>query len=171
MAKSYTITSDPFYVNGNVTMSGANTFTQQEISLPLDSLGREGIIVHAIYFDTSRPEAINGTTTQMNMQVTSTSQTTTVGVNNSNLLALREIMIASPASGVLSGPHVLDWLGSDAPYQKEDNLGIVATDNVFLGMATGSYAGVASCNVRLVCSRIKLSADAYAALVTNELTS
>lgn len=171
MAKAYTISSDPFYVNGNVTMSAANTYTQVEISLPLDSLNREGIIVHAVYFDTSRPESINGTTTQMNMQCTSTSKTTTVGVNDANLIALREAIVSSPASGVLSGPHIFDWLGSDGPYQVKDNLAIIATDNVFLAMASSGYANAASCNVRLVCSRIKLSADAYAALVTNELSS
>ena len=111
MAKAYSITSDPFYVNGNVTETGANAFTQQEISLPLDSLNREGIIVHAVYFSGEEPERIANALSQIRMQVTSTSKTAMVGVNDANLLSRQEKYIAGGA-GEFSGPHVIDVVAS-----------------------------------------------------------
>ena len=52
MAKAYKITSDPFFVNGNLTLETANagTFEQTQISITLDSLNQEGILVHAVYW-------------------------------------------------------------------------------------------------------------------------
>ena len=50
MAKAYKVISDQFFVNGSITESGANTYTEQEVSLPLDSLNQEGVLVHAVYF-------------------------------------------------------------------------------------------------------------------------
>ncbi|GAG80310.1 unnamed protein product, partial [marine sediment metagenome] len=70
MAKSYTITSDPFYVNGSITESALNTYTQNEISLPLDSLGREGILVHAVYWTSSDPAGVPNALSDIRMQLT-----------------------------------------------------------------------------------------------------
>ena len=170
MAKAYSITSDPFYVNGNVTETGANTYTQTEISLPLDSLNREGIIVHAVYFSGEEPERIANALSQIRMQVTSTSKTAMVGVNDANLLSRQEKYIAGGA-GEFSGPHVIDVVASNEPYQVADNLGLIATDNLFLAIEGTAQTAAKACQLRVVCSRIKLSADAYAALVTNELSS
>ncbi len=170
MAKAYTISSDPFYVNGSITESAADTFTQTEISLPLDSLNREGVLVHAVYFTSSEPTANLGLQTAVSVQVTTTSQTGLVGANSANLLAKRESIITGGAAE-FSGPHIHDFVGDSAPYQVSDNLGIVATDNVFLGIKGNNNGTVKNAQMRMVCSRIKLSADAYAALVTNELSS
>ena len=170
MAKAYTITSDPFYVNGNITQQAVDTYHQTEISLPLDSLNREGIIVHAVYFSGSEPERVAGATTNIRTQVTSTSKTGIVGVNDANLIGLQEKWMTGGAAEY-SGPHYMDLLTSQEPYQRDDVMGIVATDNVFLSIDSFSQTAVKSVQCRLVCSRIRLSADAYAALVTNELSS
>ena len=175
MAKAYTITSDPFFVNGSITLDGtaAGTFQQQQISLPLDSLNQEGILVHAAYWtssDVSFAANVNAYS-RIQMQLTSTSKTNMVGSNDANLIARREIVIVGGAAE-FSGPHVIDLLGEEGPYQADDNLMIVATDDVFLGgLTTSNQTTDKGIQVRLVCSRIKLSASAYAALVTNELSS
>ena len=170
MAKAYTITSDPFFVNGNLTMSAPDTYTQTEISLPLDSLNREGVLVHAVYFSGDQPESIAGAQSLVTAQLTATSKTDIVGANDANLIARRETQITGGAAE-FSGPHVIDLVGDNAPYQMTDNLMIIATDNVFFALNSFGQVAVKSGQFRMVCSRIKLSADAYAALVTNELSS
>ena len=170
MAKAYKITSDPFYVNGSVTESAIDTFTQTQISLPLDSLNREGVLVHAVYFTGSEPDRVAAASSILDFQVTSTSQTAIVGANNANLLAKQQ-KITTGGAGEFSGPHVIEMVGQNYPYQVTDSLGIVATDDVFLGIKGLNQTAVAGVQCRIVCSRIELSADAYAALVTNELSS
>lgn len=170
MAKAYTITSDPFYVNGSVVESALNTFTETQISLPLDSLNREGILVHAVYFTGSEPDRVPGATSILDFQVTSTSQGSIVGANNANLLAKQQ-KITTGGAAEFSGPHTIEMVGQNYPYQVSDSLGLVATDDVYLAIKGLSQTNVAGVQCRIVCSRIKLSADAYAALVTNELSS
>ena len=170
MAKAYTITSDPFFVNGSLTETAPGTFTELEISLPLDSLNREGVIVHACYFSGDEPERIVNTMSRIRMQVTSTSKTQIIGANDANLLSRQEKYVLGGVAE-FSGPHVIDVIASNEPYMVNDNLGLIATDNVFLGIQSTNQAAGKSVQVRLVCSRIKMSADAYAALVTNELSS
>lgn len=170
MAKAYKITSDPFFVNGSVTETAANAFTQVEISLPLDSLNQEGILVHAVYFESSSPELIANLSSRVNLQVTSTSKTGLVGANDANLIAQRTL-VTSGGAAEFSGPHIIDFIGQDAPYQESDNLMIVATDNVFFSIQGANQTSAKTGTFRMVCSRVKLDAAAYAALVTNELSS
>lgn len=170
MPKAYAITSDPFYVNGNVTETAADTFTQTQISLPLDSLNREGIIVHAAYFTGSDPDRVPNASSFLDFQVTSTSKTGVVGANDANLIAKQQ-RVTTGGAAEFSGPHLIEFVAQDGPYRSEDVLAIVATDDVFLAIKGLNQTGVSSVEVRLVCSRIRLEASAYAALVTNELSS
>jgi len=171
MAKAYKITSDPFFVNGSITESGANTYTQEEISLPLDSLNQEGILVHAVYFESSSPDLVAGPAySRVNVQVTATSKTALVGANDANLIAQRTLVTACGAAE-FSGPHVIDFIGEQGPYAEDDNLMIVATDNVFFAIQGANQTAASEGTFRMVCSRVKLESAAYAALVTNELSS
>ena len=170
MAKAYTVTSDPFYINGTVTESAADTYTQTQISAPLDSLNREGLLIHAVYFTSSQPDRVANQTSLLQMQVTTTSKSTIVKANDANLLAHREI-ITTGGAVEFSGPHVLDLVANTDSYSTEMSLGIVATDDVYLGIRGDNQSAAKGAQVRIVASRIKLSADAYAALVTNELSS
>ena len=170
MAKAYTVTSDPFFVNGSVTETAENAFTQTQISLPLDSLNREGVLVHAVYFSGQEPERILDATSQVKLQVTSTSQTGIVGANNANLIASQQKTIVG-GTAEYSALTLIDQIGSNLPYSMEDNLMIIATDDCFFGIQGVNQNNVKQAQMRMVCSRIRLSADAYAALVTNELSS
>lgn len=170
MAKAYQITSDPFYVNGNLSESAPGTYSELEISLPLDSLNREGVIVHAVYFSGDEPERLVNQMSRIRMQVTTTSKTSIVGANDANLLSRQEKYVLGGVAE-FSGPHTIDVIASNEPYQESDNLGLIATDNAFLGIQSTNQAASKAVQVRLVCSRIKMTADAYAALVTNELSS
>ena len=160
MAKAYTITSDPFFVNGNVTETAADTYTQTQISLPLDSLNREGVLVHAVYFSGQEPERILDATSQVKLQVTSTSQTGIVGANNANLIASQQKTIVG-GTAEFSALTLIDQIGSNMPYSMDDNLMIIATDDAFFGIQGVNQNNVKAAQMRMVCSRIKLSADAY----------
>ena len=170
MPKAYKITSDPFFVNGSILETGANTFTQTEISLPLDSLNQEGVLVHAVYFTSSEPEQVPNNRTVVSLAVTATSKTAVAGANDANLIARRQLFVSGGAAE-FSGPHTVDFIGSEAPYQESDNLGLIATDNVFFAIKGANNTAAASGQFRMVCSRVRLESAAYAALVTNELTS
>ena len=123
MAKAYTITSDPFFVNGNVTESAVDTFTQTQISLPLDSLNREGILIHAVYFTSSEPNAVLGTNTSQRVQLTATSKSSLVNANDANLIARQEKFIYSGTAEF--SPMVYDFIGQESPYTLEDNLSLI----------------------------------------------
>jgi len=170
MAKAYTVTSDPFYINGSVTESGANTYTEIQISAPLDSLNREGLLVHAVYFTGSTPDLVPGATSRIDLQVTTTSKTGIVNANDANLLAQREA-ITSGGVAEFSGPHIKDMVANTDSFSSDMQLGIVATDDLYLAILGANQGSAKNGQCRIVCSRIKLSADAYAALVTNELSS
>jgi len=170
MPAAYKITSDPFFVNGSVTESAANTFTQVEISLPLDSLNQEGILIHAVYWTTNEPSIIPGTDTSFTIQLSTTSQTGIVGANNANLVARQEKFITS-ATVEASGIVTQDFIGSTGPYRVSDVLMLMATNNIFVSCSGGNNINARAGQFRMVCSRVKLESGAYAALVTNELSS
>jgi hypothetical protein len=170
MAKAYTITSDPFYINGNVTETGPDTFTEVQISAPLDSLNREGLLIHAVYFSGNEPARVLNAESSVFYQLTSVSKSARVFVNDANLIGAQQKIVYGGAAE-FSGPHLVDLLGSNDPYHVDDVLAIVATDDLFLAVQGFGQTAARTCQVRIVASRIKLSADAYAALVTNELSS
>tara|TARA_Y100000004_G_C8658417_1_gene304140 strand:- start:30 stop:542 length:513 start_codon:yes stop_codon:yes gene_type:complete len=170
MARAYKVTSDPFYINGNTTETGANTFTQLQISAPLDSLNREGLLIHAVYFSGDEPGRVVNANSSVKYQLTATSKTGMVGVNDANLIAGQQKIISGGAAE-FSGPHLIDLVGSNDPYEVTDQLAIVATDDVFLAVEGANQTAARAVAVRIVASRIQLTADAYAALVTNELSS
>ena len=170
MPAAYTITSDPFFVNGSLTQSAIDTYTQLEISLPLDSLNQEGIIVHAVYFSGTNPASVPALPSVVTYQLASTSKTGIVGANDANLIARREVVITGGAAE-FSGPHIVDLIAEEGPYNTKDNLMLIATDNVFFACDSDNQVAAHLIRFRMVCSRIKLTSSAYAAMVTNELSS
>jgi len=170
MPSAYKITSDPFFINGNVTETAADTFTELTISAPLDSLNQEGLLIHAVYFSGDDPARVPNQESSIFYQLTSTSKTARDGVNDANLISGQQKIISGGAAE-FSGPHLIDLVTSNEAYQVSDNLMVVATDNLFLAIQGFAQGAGRTVQVRVVASRIKLTASAYAALVTNELSS
>jgi hypothetical protein len=170
MPAAYKITSDPFFINGNTTETAVDTYTQLSISAPLDSLNQEGLLIHAVYFSGDDPARVPAAESSIFYQLTSTNKAARVGVNDANLISGQQKIVLGGAAE-FSGPHVIDLITSNDAYQVSDNLMVVATDDLFLAIQGFGQTAVRSVQVRIVCSRIKLTASAYAALVTNELSS
>ena len=129
MAKAYKVTSDPFYINANVTESAADTYTQVQISAPLDSLNREGLLIHAVYFTTSQPDSVPALQSIVECQVTSTSKANIVQANDANLLAYRESVIVGGAAE-FSGPHIHDLVSNTDSYEPSMQLGKIGRAHV-----------------------------------------
>jgi hypothetical protein len=153
MPAAYKITSDPFFVNGNVTETAPDTFTTQEISLPLDSLNQEGILVHGVYFTGSDPDRIANLSSFLDFQLTATRKIAIVGANDANLIGYQQ-KVTTGGAAEFSGPHIIEMIGSQSPYQLMDNLMLVATDNLFLSIKGLNQTGVSAVQVRVVCSRV-----------------
>ena len=79
-------TSSEVQISAGVTESAANTFTQIEVDLSLSPLDNEIFVVTAIDLDLQAPDAIAATDTDFTAYVSTTSQTATVGIDNSNVL-------------------------------------------------------------------------------------
>jgi len=91
-------TSDPIAVSFEVTETGANTFTQEEIGLQLDVLNNEVALVYAIDLDLESPDALAGIDTRVTANLCSTSQTQTAlpkVARTSELLASLMVELAS----------------------------------------------------------------------------
>ena len=80
-------TSDLIAVSFGVTESAANTYTQEEIALQLDVLNNEIFVVLAVDLDPGSPDATAGADSSISCQVTSTSQTGNVQLDNTNCIA------------------------------------------------------------------------------------
>lgn len=151
-------------------MDAVDTYKQIQISSPLDSLNREGLLVHAVYWTASTPDSAPNVSMRVLMQLTAVSKGAIVGVNDANLISMRESIITGGAAE-FSGPHVSDMVHNTDSYADDGYLAIVATDDLFLGINTDNGLAVKGAQFRAVCSRIQLTASAYASLVTNELSA
>ena len=89
MVKGLSQTSSVVAIGFSLDESAASTFTQSSVDLNLSPLDREVFVVLAINLDVCNPDAFAGTNTKTHSQVTTTSQTATVGLANSNCLGAR----------------------------------------------------------------------------------
>ena len=162
-------TSDVIIFGANVTETAANTFTETTINLNLDPLNQEVFVVQAIDIDVSPPDAIAATNTDVRAQLSTTSQTEFVGLADPQVIASKSQHIR--AAGFVDGGVLSDQYSGDTPSAALDYIGIIATDDCFLGVAGRNNAGVKSAQVKVYGYRAKADAAIYAALVQSELLS
>ena len=162
--------SELITISGGLSESGANTFTQKEVSLDLDPISREIFVVTDCYLDPSFPSQVPATHTVVSTSLSTTTRTAVGTIGTSDvILAVREDILggaaewnfartAAPMSDVTSGTSM-------------DYLAIISTSNFFVqcqGTANTVAKGV---NYRLIGYRAKADADTYAALVASEVLS
>lgn len=162
-------TSDLVAVSFLVNETAANTYTQEQINLALDVLNNEIFVVQAIDLDPTPPDAIAATDTSVSGQLTSTSQTGPVLLDDSNCLAHANLRIQ--AAGFVDGGVGFTRTSIDSPQGDMNYIGIIATDNFFVGINGANNAAAKGMAGRLWGYRAKADAGTYAALVQSEVLS
>jgi len=162
-------TSSDVQISSTVVQAVLNTFTQVEIDLQLSPLDNEVFIVTALDIDTRPPDALAGLDTEVKAYVATTSQTAASGINNTNVLGAQRLNIQ--AAGFVDAGVGFDQLGGTTPTGDLSYIGIIATNNYFVGIDSSACANFKSTNVRLYGYRARADASTYAALVSSEVLS
>ena len=150
-----------------VLEGGANTFTQGQITLPLNSLDREVFVVTDVIFQSSDPEVIGGTDTALFMQVTKSNQTALQNIANFDVIATNVLSIQNGTVGFenRSSPQQAT-VGSVTDY-----IAIVATENMFVALQGVNNLGPKDVAVRIIGYRAQADTGTYSALIASELGS
>ena len=162
-------TSSDIQISSTVAQAVANTFTQIEIDLQLSPLDNEVFVVTALDIDTRPPDGVAGQDTEVKAYVSTTSQTAAVGINNTNVLGAQRLNILS--AGYIDSGVGFDQLGGTTPVGDLGYIGIIATNNYFLGIDSTNCPNLKSTHVRLYGYRSRADASTYAALVSSEVLS
>jgi len=167
MPRGLKSTSSVISVGASVSESAPGVFTQTAVDLNLDPLNNEVFVVLACNIDASFPEAINATSTIVAAQVTTTSQSAMVSIADNNCLGkLAQQIQAFATNGCAFSSQALETPPSTLEY-----IGIIATNDFFLGMQGTNNAAAKSANVKLYGYRAKAESSIYAALVQSEVLS
>jgi len=161
-------TSEPFTISGQINESGANTFTQEEISVNLNPLDQEVLLILAADIDVFNPDVVTGLNTRTTVSITTTSQTAVAGIGSSTCIVSQSAEVKT--DGV---DHVaFDRLNASGPTSSYiDYISILATNNAFVQAEGANNAGAKGGNYRLWVVRAKADSATYAALVNSELLS
>ena len=162
-------TSSEIQISSGLTESAANTFTQLEVDLSLSPLDNEVFVVTAVDIDLQAPDALAGLNTDFTAYISSTSQTATVGIDRSNVLTASRKDIR--AAGFADGGVGFDQQGLTSPVGETGYIGIIATNNFFLGCQGNNNAVAKRVNCRVYGFRAKSDSATYAALVQSEVLS
>jgi len=162
-------TSDLIAISFGVAETAPNTYIEDEVALQLDVLNNEIFVVLAVDLNTSPPDALAATDTNVQSALTSTSQTVMTFLDNTNTLATAERSIR--AGGFVDGGVAFQHASTETPDSNLDYISLIATNNFFVsvkGTANGATKSVAG---RLWGYRAKADASTYAALVQSEVLS
>lgn len=162
-------TSELIAVSFSVTESAPGIFTQDEIALQLDVLNNEIAVVLAIDLDLQSPDAIAATNTAVNAAVATTSQITVTGLGNTNTLCNASKAIR--AGGFVDGGVSFTRTSNSTPTGDLDYIGLIATNNFFVGITGENNIGAKTVSGRCWLYRAKADSATYAALVQSEVLS
>ena len=151
----------------NVTETAANTFTQGTIDLNLSPLDREVFVVLAINLDAYSPDMVDGTNTDVQASLTTTSQTGIQQLSNANCLAAVIKEIKNDSTNAVA----FTTLGLETPPATLDYIGIIATNDFFVQVEGRGNTNPRQVNGKVYGYRAIASADIYAALVQSEVLS
>jgi hypothetical protein len=111
MAKGITVTSSIITISGSTTESGANTFTQEQVPLSLDILGREVLLVYAIDLNVLSPDAQAATNTDVRASMSTTTRTSIGTIASPNVLGFCKMAVQ--AAGFVDGGVAFQEISPD----------------------------------------------------------
>jgi len=162
-------TSQVLNIGASVVEAGPNTFTETEVTLPLNTLDREVFVVTDVYVDSNNPSEVALTTTAVHLQVTKTAQPAMTTIADPQLIASSRYSLYGGV-GEFS-PIMEEFPQVNSTGTAADHLAIIATPNFFLGIEGANNLNPRAGNARISGYRAKATADVYAALVTEELNA
>jgi len=145
-----------------------NVFIEDEIALQLDVLNNEIFVVLAVDLDVGNPDAIAATNTDTSCSVTSTSQTSTVGIGTTNCIASARDSIR--AAGFVDG-GVAFARAAESTYSNVNYVALIATNNFFVQLQGNNNLITKDVSGRVWGYRAKADSSTYAALVQSEVLS
>jgi len=169
MVRGLKQTSSVVAIGFNTTETAANTFTQTAVDLNLSPLDREVFVVLSVNLDPLLPDAVPGVTTQVLSSLTTTSQTDTQNISNSNCLAAAANVIRQSA-GSVEGVG-FSTLGIETPPATLEFIGIIATNDFFVQCKGVGNTNARGINGKLYGYRAVADASIFAALVQSEVLS
>jgi len=159
-------TSSSIAIGFAVVESAANTFTQGSVDLNLSPLDREVFVVTSINMDPLPPDCVVNTNTRIRTSLTTTSQTSTQDLDDSNCLATSNIFIRANAA-----TNVIYASIAEQPPATLDYLGIIATNDFFIQVTGDGNTSAKGITGKLHGYRARATADIYSALVQSEVLS
>lgn len=161
-------TSEPFIISTAIAESAANTFTESSVAVNLNPLDQEVLLILAVDIDAFAPDVVAGLNTRQVLSVSTSSQSSVVGIGDSSCIATQTIDVKTDGVN-----HVgFDRLLAAGPTSSLiDYIGILATNDFFLQTQGTNNTGAKGGNVRMWCVRAKADSATYAALVNSELLS
>ena len=170
MTKGVTVTSSIITISGQTTELVAGVMAEDQVSLSLDILNREVLLVYAIDMNPENPDAIAATNTFTESSLSSTSRATLGRISDTNVLGIASKAIR--AAGFIDGGVSFSEVSPETPTANAlDYVGIIATNDFFVQVKGFQNNGVKNVNWRMWCARAKVTADIYAALVQSEVLS
>ena len=169
MPKGLKQTSGLISIGFSVTESAPNTFTQAQTDLQLNVLDREVFVVYGISLDVSSPDLQAGLNTGTFASLSTTSRTTLGNLSVSNVLATGADQIR--AFGAIADGVGFSFNSSDAPATQLEYLGIIATNDFFVQVASQNNVTPKTIFGRMYGVRSVADASIYSALVQSELLS
>lgn len=164
-------TSSTIVISQSVVESAANTFTSQQVDLQLNPLDNEVFVVTGLNLDPDAPDSVTGTSTTVNVSLSTTARTTVGSISDSNVLGAARTQIICNAAMTPDGG--IPFSREDPLYtpQEMSYLGIIATNDFFINIEGIGNGNAKVCRARLYGYRAKADSSTYAALVNSELLS
>lgn len=167
--KGLKATSSVIQLSNSLQESGANTFTEEQVNLPLNPLDREVFVITAIDIDVLAPDMVTATNTSVGASLSTTSRTSVGNISSPQVLAKKSLNIRSDATNAVAFETTFGEspVGGDLEY-----VGIIATDDYFVQIAGVGNAGAKFVHTRIWGYRAQVTdPSVYAALVQSELLS
>jgi len=162
-------TSSVVPIGFKVRETAPNTFTESSVDLNLSPLDNEVFVVLAINLDPYLPDPIAGTNTAVVASLTTTSQASVVGLDNSNCLAATTNAIQ--ANGFVDGGVAFQSVGAETPPATLEYIGIIATNDFFIQVLGENNINIRGMQGKLYGYRARADSSVYAALVQSEVLS
>ena len=168
MANGLKRTSTDFFVSAQIIESAANTFTTQQINLPLNSLDREVFVITGIILDPATPNSIPATQTSSGLILSRQEPTAFGSMADFNTISLS---VESINGGAGEFDFFSKSFGNQILDTGSDYIDVVATPDMFLSVLGVNNAGALVSSCRVFGYRATADVSVYSALIASELNA